>query len=186
MVKQKRRAAIAHRIVPEKASSALRYLKSCGKDKKYVESLIASIPTKLKRFKITIDNDSWISDDYSLQIDRDELTSFIKDCYKNNDIIITDRVEETITYDVDSIEAIYYHRNGTKSIHLFNYDCRPLHHITMLSANCPSYYIRLKYGVFLLLPNCPSYQIRLKCQIFKVSAHPDRFSCLIFIICNTF
>ncbi len=47
---------------PEKASSALRYLKSCGKDKKYVESLIASIPTKLKRFKITIDNDSWISD----------------------------------------------------------------------------------------------------------------------------
>lgn len=88
---------------PEKASSALRYLKSCGKDKKYVESLIASIPTKLKRFKITIDNDSWISDDYSLQIDRDELTSFIKDCYKNNDIIITDRVEETITYDVDII-----------------------------------------------------------------------------------
>lgn len=103
---------------PEKASSALRYLKSCGKDKKYVESLIASIPTKLKRFKITIDNDSWISDDYSLQIDRDELTSFIKDCYKNNDIIITDRVEETITYDVDSIEAIYYHRNGTETYNI--------------------------------------------------------------------
>lgn len=103
---------------PEKASSALRYLKSCGKDKKYVESLIASIPTKLKRFKITIDNDSWISDDYSLQIDRDELTSIIKDCYKNNDIIITDRVEETITYDVDSIEAIYYHRNGTETYNI--------------------------------------------------------------------
>ena len=103
---------------PEKASSALRYLKSCGKDKKYVESLIASIPTKLKRFKITIDNDSWISDDYSLQIDRDELTSFIKDCYKNNDIIITDRVEETITYDVYSIEAIYYHRNGTETYNI--------------------------------------------------------------------
>lgn len=103
---------------PEKASSALQYLKSCGKDKKYVESLIASIPTKLKRFKITIDNDSWISDDYSLQIDRDELTSFIKDCYKNNDIIITDRVEETITYDVDSIEAIYYHRNGTETYNI--------------------------------------------------------------------
>lgn len=103
---------------PEKASSALRYLKSCGKDKKYVESLIVSIPTKLKRFKITIDNDSWISDDYSLQIDRDELTSFIKDCYKNNDIIITDRVEETITYDVDSIEAIYYHRNGTETYNI--------------------------------------------------------------------
>ena len=103
---------------PEKASSALRYLKSCGKDKKYVESLIASIPTKLKRFKITIDNDSWISDDYSLQIDRDEPTSFIKDCYKNNDIIITDRVEETITYDVDSREAIYYHRNGTETYNI--------------------------------------------------------------------
>lgn len=103
---------------PEKASSALQYLKSCGKDKKYVESLIASIPTKLKRFKITIDNDSWISDDYSLQIDRDELTSIIKDCYKNNDIIITDRVEETITYDVDSIEAIYYHRNGTETYNI--------------------------------------------------------------------
>lgn len=103
---------------PEKASSALRYLKSCGKDKKYVESLIASIPTKLKRFKITIDNDSWISDNYSLQIDRDELTSIIKDCYKNNDIIITDRIEETITYDVDSIEAIYYHRNGTETYNI--------------------------------------------------------------------
>ena len=103
---------------PEKASSALRYLKSCGKDKKYVESLITSIPTKLKRFKISIDNNSWISDDYSLQIDRDELTSIIKDCYENNDIIITDRVEETITYDVDSIEAIYYHRKGIETYNI--------------------------------------------------------------------
>ena len=103
---------------PEKASSALRYLKSCGKDRKYVESLITSIQTKLKRFKIRIDNDSWISDDYSLQIDRDEITSIIKDCYKNNDIIITDRVEETITYDVDSIEAIYYHRKGIETYNI--------------------------------------------------------------------
>ena len=103
---------------PEKASSALRYLKSCGEDKKYVESLIASIQTKLQRFKITIDNNSWISNDYSLQIDRKELADIIKECYKNNDIIITDRVEETITYDVDSIEAIYYHRKGAEAYNI--------------------------------------------------------------------
>lgn len=33
-------------------------------------------------------------------------------------IIIRDRVEETITYDVDSIEAIYYHRNGTETYNI--------------------------------------------------------------------
>ena len=102
---------------PEKASSALRYLKTCGKDKKYVESLIASIPTKLKRFKISIDNNSWI-DNYSFQIDREELTDIIKSCYENNDIIINDRVEETISYDVDSIEAIYYYRKGVETYNI--------------------------------------------------------------------
>ena len=103
---------------PEKASSALRYLKSSGKDKKYVESLIASIPTKLKRFKIEIDNTSWFNDDYTLQIDRDELTRIIKTCYESNDIIITERVEETIEYDVDSIEAIYYQRSGIETYNI--------------------------------------------------------------------
>lgn len=103
---------------PEKASSALRYLKDCGKDKKYVESLIAGIPTRLRRFNIEIDNDSLIGDNYTLQIDRDELSSIIKTCYENNDIIITDRVKETIECDVDSIQAIYYKRKGVETYNI--------------------------------------------------------------------
>lgn len=103
---------------PEKASSALRYLKNCGKDRKYVEGLIAGIPTRLKRFKIEIDNNSWFSDDYSLQISREDLTEIIKTCYENNDIIITERVEETIEYDVASIEAIYYQRKGIETYNI--------------------------------------------------------------------
>ena len=46
--------------------------------------------------------------------------------------------------------------------------------IFLLSANCPPFYMRLKFGVLLLLPNCPFFHTRLKCQINKVSAHPDR------------
>ena len=103
---------------PEKASSALRYLKNCGKDKKYVESLIAGIPTRLKRFNIEIDNNSWFGEDYTLQISREDLTGIIKFCYETNDIVITERVEETIEYDVASVEAIYYQRKGIETYNI--------------------------------------------------------------------
>lgn len=103
---------------PEKASSALRYLKSCGKDRKYVEALIASIPSKLKRFQITIDNESWFTDDPTLQTDRHELRNIIKTCYEHNDIIITERVEETIENDIASVESIYYQRKGNETYNI--------------------------------------------------------------------
>lgn len=103
---------------PEKASSALRYLKSCGKDKRYVESLISGIPAKLKHYSINIDKDALIGTNHSCQIDRSALTDIIKKCYEHNDIEITDRVEETIGYDVDSIQAIYYNRDGLETYNI--------------------------------------------------------------------
>ena len=103
---------------PEKASSALRYLKSCGKDKRYVESLVAGITEKLKRYSIEIDTSSLISENHKCQIDRESLTGIIKDCYEHNDIIITERIKETIEYDVNSIQAIYYKRNGLETYNI--------------------------------------------------------------------
>lgn len=97
---------------PQKASSALRYLMSSKKDKKYVESVISSIASKCIRFKITIDDNEITEEDHKYQVERNELEGIIKCCYEKNNIEITDRVEETIEYDIKSIEAIYRKKQG--------------------------------------------------------------------------
>ncbi len=105
---------------PELASSALRYLKTASKDKKYVQGLIVSLDAKFKKHHITIEDFSIEEDNYKYQIDRIELKNQIESCYRKNNIEITERVDKTIECDIKSIEAIYHIRKEETTTFLNN------------------------------------------------------------------